>query len=101
MTIGRDTFIYHMMHELNLDSILYDFRYPEITEAYIKEEKPEFLLLSSEPYPFKEKDLKEMNSKFPDSKSILVDGTYFSWYGNRILDAYDYFETIMNKNLHN
>jgi hypothetical protein len=48
--------------------------------------------LSSEPYPFQEKHVKEMELQIPGVKIILVDGEMFSWYGSRLLKAADYFE---------
>ncbi len=94
MTIGVDTFIHQMLQEMNFSSALYDFRYPEINIDQIRQLNPDYLLLSSEPFPFKQKDIDELHQQLPNIPAILVDGTYFSWYGNRILDAYDYFEQL-------
>lgn len=65
-------------------------RYPEISEAELMTAQPEFIFLSSEPYPFKEKHLSYFNEICPKSKVIIVDGEMFSWYGNRMLLAGDY-----------
>ncbi|MGB0891521.1 MAG: cobalamin-binding protein, partial [Flavobacteriaceae bacterium] len=46
------------------------------------------------PYPFKEKDAIELE-KITKTKTILVDGEMFSWYGSRLLKVFEYF-----KNLH-
>lgn len=97
MTVGVDTYIYNMLSEMNFESALYDFRYPEITIEQIKKLNPSYLLLSSEPFPFRQKDIDELQKQLPGIKAILVDGTYFSWYGNRILDAYDYFDQLNNQ----
>lgn len=94
MTIGVDTYIYNMLAEMNFESALYDFRYPEVSIEQIKKMNPAYLLLSSEPFPFRQKDIEELQEQLPGIKAILVDGTYFSWYGNRILDAYPYFEAL-------
>ncbi len=99
MTIGMDTFIYHMLQEMNCTSVVRDFRYPEITEDGIRNSSAEYILLSDEPFPFGVKHKEEFAKLFPDKKIILVDGSYFSWYGSRILKAYDYMlnlrETIL------
>lgn len=55
-------------------------RYPILENVNI----PEYIFLSSEPYPFKEKDIKELQERFPTSKIHLVDGELFSWYGSRM-----------------
>jgi len=65
-------------------------RYPEITEDELMIAQPEFIFLSSEPYPFKEKHIKYFNEICPQSIVIIVDGEMFSWYGNRMLLAGDY-----------
>jgi hypothetical protein len=54
----------------------------------------DFLLLSSEPYPFSEKDCSELQTLLPSTKVMLVDGEMFSWHGTRLLRAIDYFKKI-------
>ncbi|HWH63741.1 MAG TPA: hypothetical protein VNS50_10725, partial [Ginsengibacter sp.] len=66
-------------------------RYPEINIEDLKD-KCELLLLSSEPYPFKEKHIRELHSQIPFIKIVLADGEMFSWYGSRLLKAAKYFE---------
>lgn len=53
--------------------------------------QPAYVLLSSEPFPFKQKHVEEMQASLPDVKIILVDGELFSWYGSRMLQSFDYF----------
>jgi ABC-type Fe3+-hydroxamate transport system substrate-binding protein len=91
MSIGSDTFIHHMMQRAGLINVMAAFtRYPEITENQIGNLKPEIVLLSSEPYPFKEKHIQELQKLLPDSEIKLVDGEMFSWYGSRLIKAADY-----------
>lgn len=97
MTIGVDTFIYDMMKSINCESVIYDFRYPEIKESFLKKCDAEYIFLSSEPFPFKEKHVIEMKEKFPDKQIVLVDGSYFSWYGSRMMKAFKYFQKLNNK----
>ena len=59
------------------------------------QQNPEYLLLSSEPYPFKEKHIEEFERILPATKVILVDGQMFSWYGIRPLYAMKYFSSIL------
>jgi len=52
-------------------------------------------LLSSEPFPFKQKHVEELGLEFPSAKILLVDGEMFSWYGSRLLKAPKYFEELL------
>jgi ABC-type Fe3+-hydroxamate transport system substrate-binding protein len=72
-------------------------RYPEITDEMLKASAPDFLFLSSEPFPFKEKHMEEFRLLCPDTKIYLVDGELFSWYGSRLLKAPDYFRSLVNQ----
>lgn len=93
MTVGNDTYIHHMMNEAGFDNVFSDTtRYPEIDlETEIGKRKPEVILLSSEPFPFKTRHSLDLSNRFPEINTLLVDGTYFSWYGSRIKEAYSYF----------
>ena len=57
----------------------------------------EILLLSSEPFPFKEKDVRELHEKFPLVKIAVVDGELFSWYGSRMREAPEYFLKLIKE----
>lgn len=97
MSIGNDTIIHHLMAYCGFDNVLKDkTRYPEISEAEIKQLQPEFILLSSEPYPFKEKHIAELKNLCPTSKIMLVDGEIFSWYGSRLQYTPKYFFNLWN-----
>lgn len=95
MTIGGDTFIHDMITRCGLINLFGDLkRYPEITDEQIASSKPDFIFLSSEPYPFKEKHIEELKTISPTSKIILVNGEYFSWYGSRLLKTVQYFREL-------
>lgn len=88
MTVGSDTFINSMLHEAGLKNVFEDKqRYPSLTIHDILEKKPDWILLSSEPYPFKEVHMKE----FTNFRTIMVDGEAFSWYGSHIVKSFQYF----------
>ncbi len=57
----------------------------------------ELLLLSSEPYPFKQKHIDELQLLLPNCKILLVDGEMFSWYGSRLLEAAEYFKSLIDQ----
>ena len=95
MTIGGDTFISSMMGFCGFKNVFQNAnRYPEITLQELTSLNCQIVLLSSEPYPFKQKHIDEIQAILPDTKIILVDGEMFSWYGNRLLQAADYFEEL-------
>ncbi len=94
MTVGSDTFINVMLEYCNFKNLFnYKTRYPEIALQEIKDLSPELLLLSSEPYPFKQQHIDELQKYLPDTKILLVDGEMFSWYGSRLLMSVNYFKS--------
>lgn len=96
MAAGNTTFIDHLL-QLNKFENLYqnEARYPEVHPKKMKQKvNLDFILLSSEPYPFKEKHILEIKKITPKVKTILVDGEMFSWTGSRLLKAFDYFKTL-------
>ncbi len=95
MSIGGDTFISHMMENVGyVNSLQQEERYPVLTADDIRKIAPEELLLSSEPYPFKEKHREQLQKQFPNIKVKCVDGEAFSWYGSRIYKVKDYLNSI-------
>ncbi|MGI9544088.1 MAG: ABC transporter substrate-binding protein [Cyclobacteriaceae bacterium] len=99
LSVGSDTFIHQMMRFAGFENCLADeTRYPEMSTDQLAKLDPDYVLLSSEPYPFKEAHIKEVKEICPRSKVLLVDGEMFSWYGSRLLKAADYFGDL-NRNL--
>lgn len=95
MTVGRDTYIQSVMEHFHLKNIFRDqTRYPEVTLTDLKARNPELILLSTEPYPFKEKHIKEIEDVIKSSKIVLVNGEWFSWYGSRMLDSFRKLKTF-------
>jgi ABC-type Fe3+-hydroxamate transport system substrate-binding protein len=96
MSVGGDTFISNMIHTIGWQNVLADkSRYPETTLEELKSYDPELVLLSSEPFPFKEKHIEEVKSALPNADVQLVDGEMFSWYGSRMLKAVGYMEGLV------
>ena len=95
LTIGNDTFIHQMLSYAGFENIFSDkTRYPAFEINELIERNCELLLLSSEPYPFKQKHIEELQSLLPKTKMLLVDGEMFSWYGSRMLHAPSYFKKL-------
>ena len=92
MSVGMDTFIHSMMKSAGLKNAFHaQTRYPECTIDQLKGMDLDVILLSSEPFPFKEKHITELARYIPKAKIILVDGELFSWYGSKMILAYKYF----------
>ncbi|SFE91891.1 ABC-type Fe3+-hydroxamate transport system, substrate-binding protein [Chitinophaga sp. CF118] len=95
MVAGGDTFIHEMMKLSGLENVFAGLsRYPEVTLAELQATDCQLILLSSEPYPFKEKHIAELQELLPASKILLVDGEMYSWYGSRLLYAPAYFRSL-------
>jgi len=69
-------------------------RYPEISISQLLIANCQLILLSSEPYPFKQIHIDELQLQLPHTKILLVDGEIFSWYGSRLLKATEYFSQL-------
>ena len=96
ITIGGDTFINNMLNKCGFQNVFQHLdRYPEITIEQLVAANPQLILLSSEPYPFKEKHIEELQPFFSNTKIMLVDGEMFSWYGSRMIYAAKYFSSLI------
>jgi ABC-type Fe3+-hydroxamate transport system substrate-binding protein len=93
MTVGGDVFIHAMLVASGLKNVFEHLdRYPQINIADLQTADCKLLLLSTEPYPFSQKHIEELQKHLPDTKIILVDGEMFSWYGSRLLQSAEYFQ---------
>lgn len=95
MSVGGDTFISDVMAHGSLTNVFADRnRYPEVTPEEIRERKPDVILLSSEPYPFRQQHADELARDVPGVPIRLVDGELFSWYGSRMRHAPAYLAAL-------
>jgi ABC-type Fe3+-hydroxamate transport system substrate-binding protein len=88
MGAGTGTYIDSMLSMAGWVNVLAEAaigRYPELNASMIKMLKPEVILLSSEPYPFKESDIALFKKEFPECDVQLADGEFYSWYGTRLI----------------
>ncbi|AZA54073.1 ABC transporter substrate-binding protein [Chryseobacterium sp. G0201] len=96
MTIGSDTFINRILSEIGFENIFKNkTRYPVIETEDLAE--AEIIMLSSEPFPFKEKHIDELKEFYPNKKIMIVDGEAFSWYGTHIAKCENYFKELITK----
>ena len=97
MCAGSDTFIHDILRRAGFRNSISESRYPQLSNENLKKLKADFILLSSEPYPFKQKHIEEMESIVGKGKVILVDGEMFSWYGSRLLKTPDYINQLIQQ----
>ncbi|MEP7231663.1 MAG: helical backbone metal receptor [Ginsengibacter sp.] len=101
MAAGGGTFIDDMMQYCGLRNVFSDIeRYPVITLDDIQERECRFLLLSSEPYPFRKKHIDKIKAILSEMEIMLVDGEMFSWYGSRLLKSARYFKSLHTQLIH-
>ncbi|NHN26885.1 ABC transporter substrate-binding protein [Flavobacterium jejuense] len=100
MVAGNSTFINELL-QLNHFSNIYEnkeSRYPEVELRKIRlEGDPDYVFLSSEPFPFKDEHAFEIGRVTHHAKTVFVDGEMFSWYGSRLVKALAYFKKLHEK----
>lgn len=97
MAAGQYTFIDCLLKLNKFDNVFGDdveSRYPVIDASALSD--VDYVLLSSEPFPFAQKHIDELRDH-THAQIILVDGEYFSWYGDRLIAAFDYFAELQAK----
>jgi ABC-type Fe3+-hydroxamate transport system substrate-binding protein len=98
MAVGSNNIISHILQRCGFHNVFGELsRYPEITAEQLHEANPQIILLSSEPYPFKEKHIQEFQELCPDAVIKVVDGEMFSWYGSRLLHAPAYLQQVIQE----
>lgn len=96
MVVAENTFIDHLLALNNFSNVFAGSksRYPEVRPEELQKLEPELVLLSTEPFPFKEDDKEELSKVVRKDCIQIVDGEYFSWYGSRLISAFDYFRKL-------
>lgn len=95
MVAGDKTFINDLLICCGFKNAFSESRYPTISLQQLQVKKPDFIFLSSEPFPFKEKHIIEFQKISPSSQIKIVDGEMFSWYGSRLSKSIDYFNELV------
>ena len=97
MVAGNNTFINEMLKLNNFHNIYEnrEERYPEVIIQKMRiQGNPDLVLLSSEPFPFTDEHAFELGRFTHHAKIVFVDGEMFSWYGSRLLKAFQYFKLL-------
>lgn len=94
MTVSRDTYISRMLALVNWESVPANSaeRYPRIDLDFATLGETRTILLSSEPFMFREKHLAEMRAlpALRGRRIALIDGEMTSWYGSRAIKGLTY-----------
>jgi len=97
MVAGNNTFINEMLKLNNFNNIYEnrEERYPEVIIQKMRiQGNPDLVLLSSEPFPFTDEHAFELGRFTHHAKTVFVDGEMFSWYGSRLVKAFQYFKLL-------
>jgi ABC-type Fe3+-hydroxamate transport system substrate-binding protein len=89
MTISPETYISRTLGLFNWKTVpeSTDERYPEVD---LTEMQVDRVLLSSEPFHFKDQHVAEVEGLVPGATVSLIDGEMTSWYGSRAIAGIDY-----------
>lgn len=94
MGIARHTYISKTLQLVNWDTLpnVREPSYPLVDLSQGMVEEADFILFSSEPYPFKPGDLEAfaITHACGPEKLALIDGEMTSWYGNRAISGLRY-----------
>lgn len=73
-------------------------RYPQIEIQEVKDQGVECIFLSSEPWPFKKRDLIDLKKEWgePMPPVYWIDGKLMSWYGSMTLDLLEELTAFIN-----
>jgi predicted Fe-S protein YdhL (DUF1289 family) len=95
MTVSRQTYIAAMLAEAGWDTMPSPGgeRYPEVDLAACAG-RVDRVLLSSEPFHFKQSHLDEVRTLVPGARVSLIDGEMTSWYGSRAIAGLDYLRRL-------
>jgi len=95
MAAASNTFIDSVIQSANMINLFGEKeRYPVTTFEDIKSLNPDLVLLSTEPFPFSDKHIKEFEMIVGKGKVKMVDGEMFSWYGSRLARVPAYFNQL-------
>ena len=98
MVVGATTYINDVLETIGFTNpfTAFDGRYPTVTVEQLQEAQLDYLLLSSEPFPFQQKHIEELQAHLPNTRIQLIDGEMF-WYGAKMVEAATYLQAYFNK----
>ena len=98
MTLAGDTYGSSLLDLLGWENVFADAgeRYPEVTLEDAAARRPDAVLLPSEPYPFKERHVAQVEAGVPGADVVLVDGQDLFWWGIRTPAAAERLAAVLN-----
>jgi ABC-type Fe3+-hydroxamate transport system substrate-binding protein len=89
MTISPETYISRTLGLFNWRTVpaSAEERYPQVDLTEVEVDR---VLLSSEPFHFREHHVPEVEALVPGAEVTLIDGEMTSWYGSRAIAGIDY-----------
>jgi ABC-type Fe3+-hydroxamate transport system substrate-binding protein len=98
MSVAPETYIAQTLALVNWRTHPRDSseRYPEVDLATYAG-RVDRVLLSSEPYHFRERHLAEVASAVPGAAVSLIDGEMTSWYGSRAIQGLQYLDQYTSR----
>lgn len=99
MSVNADTFAHALLSQAGGTNVFggREARYPEVTLEELAAERPDLVLLCTEPFPFEQRHARELQ-QVPGLERALVrvaDGEYLSWHGSRTPDGIDYAAALV------
>lgn len=99
MTVNGDTFVSAMLGLAGGRNVFAtaDSRYPEVSLEAIGAAAPDVVLLSSEPFPFRDKHVREVveGTGIAEEAVVHADGELLSWHGSRTPAGIDYADALL------
>ena len=99
-TVSRSTYVSSLLACAKLDTLpeRCTTRYPTLDAGDPAWDEADIILLSSEPYAFRQKHAAELSRTLRVPKPIaLVDGEMLSWYGSRAIDGLRYLKDLRTR----
>lgn len=96
--VARDTYISHVLAAAGWDSLpsASALRYPPVDLPQLAAQA-HLVLLSSEPYPFRERHRRLLGEQLPGVRVALIDGEMVSWYGSRAIRGLAYLRQLRTR----
>lgn len=101
MAVSDDTFVSALLELARGKNVFAGAgeRYPVVTPDQLAAADPAIVLLSSEPFPFRDEHRDELAdaSALPSERFRFVDGELLSWHGSRTPAGIDYAEEVISR----
>jgi ABC-type Fe3+-hydroxamate transport system substrate-binding protein len=101
MTVNGDTFVSALLSDAGGRNVFAERadRYPAIEAGDLALATPDMVLLSTEPFPFKESHADELSALtgLARERFRIVDGERLSWHGSRTPAGIDYAESVIEQ----